>query len=260
MGIKRTYGAGAVAGLGFATGKAKAEQETAARAFEAQERKAAQAAEFQYRDAIRQQDIVLDLEMRERAKRWDIDKMELRSRMTFQEDEEARMRKIKSANNALAQIDKEVSAGRMSDKEAYPLKLKYELEKQGADAPTSLLQSGDGGQEYGVKPWWMEGENAPEGSPMRQLYDAKLKEGISGDRGGTVPWDLQPSNIDNPIAKASRENRGIYLEDYPDQRVKEQQQITAPKYKIGQTIKQGGKTYIVVGFDTDGEPMVEVTK
>ena len=214
MGIKRTYGAGAVAQLGFATGQAKAEQEAAQKAFAANERRAAQIADQQYRDAVRQQDIVLDLEMRERAKRWEIDKLEIRSRMDFEQEEKERGRKIESANNALAQIDKEVSAGRMSEDEAYPLRLKYTLEKQGADAPTSLVKPGGREDEYGMKPYWMQGEQAPEGSPMRQLYETKLQQGISGERGGSIPWELQSENINDPRAKALRENKGIYLEDY----------------------------------------------
>lgn len=260
MAIRRQYGAGAVAKLGFATGQAKAEKEAADNAFAANERRAAQIADQQYRDAVREQDIILDLEMRERAKRWEIDKMEISSRMDFERKEKERGRKIDAADNALAQIDKEVSAGRMSDEEAYPLRLKYTLEKEGVDAPTSLVKPGGRGDEYGVKPWYMQGEQAPEGSPMRQLYETKLQQSIAGERGGSVPWDLMPKNIDDPIAKASRENRGIYLEDYTDSQVANQRQIAQPKYKIGQTIKKGGNTYIVVGFDTDGEPMVELQK
>jgi len=85
-------------------------------------------------------DAQLDLEMYERSKRWEIDKMQLRSQVDFQREEQQRQRKLDSIDSALQQIDKEVLAGRMTEQEAYPIKLKYEIEKMGVDVPVSLVR------------------------------------------------------------------------------------------------------------------------
>lgn len=94
MAIRKTYGAGAVAGLGFQTGKAEAEQRSAQLAFEASERRAAQESDQQYREAIREQDLAIDLQMQERSKLWEIEKMEMRSRMDFEREERTRQKKL----------------------------------------------------------------------------------------------------------------------------------------------------------------------
>lgn len=115
-------------------------QEAEARRIQEQQaRKEEQQAEFEYRTALRQQDMAIDLEMNQRAKLWEIEKAEIASRADFMRKEQVRQRKLDSADNAIQQIDKEVLAGRMTEQEAYPLKLKYELNKMGVDAPTPLL-------------------------------------------------------------------------------------------------------------------------
>lgn len=160
-------------------------------------------------------DAQLDLEMYERSKRWEIDKMQLRSQVDFQREEQIRQRKLDSFDSAVQQIDKEVLAGRMTEQEAYPLKLKYEMNKMGVDAPVSLLPTGDEEDRYGVKPYWMAGRDAPEGSPMRQLYESKMQQGISGARAGTVPYYFDPTFISKypEAARQAQEARGIFLSD-----------------------------------------------
>lgn len=174
-----------------------------------------QEAEFQYRAALKQQDVAIDLQMNERAKLWEIEKMELRSRGDFAREEQARQRKLDSYDNALQQIDKEVLAGRMTEQEAYPLRLKYEMNKVGVDAPTSLLPAGGEDERYGVQPYWMRGRVAPEGTSERQLYEAKMAQQISGERRGTVPYYLDPTFVGgNPeAARQAQEARGIFLSD-----------------------------------------------
>lgn len=191
-------------------------QERAARQqLEIVERQAAQQREFEYRTAIRQQDMAIDLQMQERAKLWEIQKMELRSQVDFQREEQQRQRKLDSVDSALAQIDKEVLAGRMTEQEAYPIKLKYQMSKMGVDVPVSLLPPGDEEERYGVRPYWMRGKEAPEGTPERQLYEAKMEEQISGERRGVVPYYLDPTFIGNypEAARQAQEARGIFLSD-----------------------------------------------
>ena len=203
-GLAQLYGAAATL--------SKAEKE-AQRKQEQESRKEEMQMQMQYQQNMKMLDAQLDLEMYERSKRWEIDKMELRSRMDFERVEQIRQRKLDSIDSAIQQIDKEVLAGRMTEQEAYPLKLKYEVNKMGVDIPTSLLPVGDEEEDgFGVKPYWMRGRDAPEGTPERQLYEAKMAEQISGERRGTVPWDLDPRYIRTAAAEESRVNRGIFLE------------------------------------------------
>ena len=176
----------------------------------------------QYQQNVKMLDAQLDLEMYERSKRWEIDKMELRSQMDFQREEQQRQRKLDSADNAIQQIDKEVLAGRMTEQEAYPLKLKYEMNKMGVDAPTSLLPTGDEEERYGVRPYWMRGREAPEGTPERQLYEAKMAEQISGERRGVIPYYLDPTFIGTypEAARQAQEARGIFLSDEEFENIK----------------------------------------
>ena len=173
--------------------------------------------EFDYRQALRQQDMAIDLQMQERAKQWEIDKMQLRSQIDFQREEQVRQRKLDSIDSALQQIDKEVLAGRMTDKEAYPLKLKYEMNRLGVDAPTSLLPPGEEDEEerFGIQPYWMRGREAAEGTPERQLYESKLAEGISGQRTGTVPYYLDPTwlrETDRDVVEQVLASREIFFD------------------------------------------------
>lgn len=170
--------------------------------------------EFDYRQTLRQQDMALDLQMQERAKLWEIDKMQLRSQIDFQREEQKRQRKLDSIDSALQQIDKEVLAGRITEQEAYPIKQKLELSKSGVNISVSAFP-GDEEDRYGVRPYWMRGQEAPEGTPERQLYEAKMAEGISGERRGVVPYYLDPQFISTypEAARQSQEARGIFLSD-----------------------------------------------
>ncbi len=205
-GLAQLYGAAAA--LSKQETEARRKEEAEARKQEIQEQR-------QYQQSVKQLDTQLDLEMYERSKRWEIDKMQLRSQVDFQREEQQRQRKLDSFDSALQQIDKEVLAGRMTEQEAYPLKLKYQMNKMGVDAPVSLLPTGDEEEGFGVKPYWMRGRGAPEGTPERQLYEAKMGQQISGERRGVVPYYLDPVFIGNypEAARQAQEARGIFLSD-----------------------------------------------
>jgi len=170
--------------------------------------------EFDYRQSLRQQDMAIDLQMQERAKLWEIDKMQLRSQIDFQREEQLRQRKLDSIDSAMQQVDKEVLAGRITEQEAYPIKQKLELSKVGVSVPVSAFP-GDEEDRYGVQPYWMRGRDAPEGTPERQLYEAKMAEQISGERRGVVPYYLDPTFIGSypEAARQAQEARGIFLSD-----------------------------------------------
>lgn len=196
----------------IAAAKRAGEAQAAMREAEKAERLQIQQEEFEYKTALRQQDIAIDLQMNERAKLWEIQKMELRSQIDFQREEQQRQRKLDSLDSAIQQIDKEVLAGRITEKEAYPIKQKLEISKTGVSVPISAFQDDEDEDKFGVQPYWMRGREAPEGTPERQLYESKMAQTISGERTGTVPWDLDPRYIRTAAAEESRVNRGIFLE------------------------------------------------
>jgi hypothetical protein len=150
----------------------------------------------------------IDLQMQERAKLWEIDKMQLRSQMDFQREEQMRSRKLDSIDSAIQQIDKEVLAGRMTEQEAYPIKQKLEISKTGVSVPISAFEGDEEGR-TGVSPFWTEWLNEPADSKKRQYAEKKL---AADARTGTVPWDLDPRYIRTQAAEESRVNRGIFLE------------------------------------------------
>lgn len=146
--------------------RAREREQQAIRRQEQQARKQEIQASFQYKTAMRQQDMAIDLQMSERAKMWEIEKMELRSRMDFQREEQQRQRKLDSADNAIQQIDKEVLAGRMTEQEAYPIKQKLEISKLGVNIPMGAFE----GKEEAGLPWYMREtyKDFPEAQAIRE--------------------------------------------------------------------------------------------
>ena len=136
----------------------------------------------------------------QRAREWEIEKMSLRSRETFQREERIRAQKLDGIDNSLTQINKEILAGRMSEDEAYPLRLKLELDRNEVDMPTSLIPKEQSEEkQYGIKPHWME-YLAPEyeGTDERRFAESQMSEGIGG-RTGTIPYYLNAEWLrDNP--------------------------------------------------------------
>ena len=192
-------------------GKAKAAQRASEQAMAAAARLREKQQDMEYRMTLRQQDIAIDLQMQERAKQWEIQKMELRSQIDFQREEKQRQRKLDSYDNVDAELDKQVLSGNVSEEDVKLYRLKNDLARQGMNVSISELRQQQEDR-FGVRPYWMRGRDAPEGTPERQLYEAKLAEGISGVRTGTVPWDLDPRYIRTAAAEESRVNRGIFLE------------------------------------------------
>lgn len=192
-----------LAGLyGRAAVISKQEAETRRRQ-EAQARKQEIQEQRQYQESVKQLDAQLDIEMYERSKRWEIDKMQLRSQVDFQREEQQRQRKLDSIDSALQQIDKEVLAGRMTEQEAYPLKLKYEMNKMGVDVPVSLLPTRREERERVVSP-------TQRISAMRALREEEYQEPTWLEK--ALPWGKEPLS---PELEAEREIlRGIVSGEY----------------------------------------------
>ena len=215
MGIRRIYGAGAVAKAGLAVGQQQAAKESAQRAQQIAAQKAAQEDAQKYQQAVRQQDLMIDLQMRERAKLWEIEKMELASRMDFQRKETERQRKLTNIDNKLSQLEKEKESGKFSSNDpAYQKAINY-WESQKMFVETGIKSPTTTGREFGIQPYWMAGKEAPVGTPERQLYDAKLGQQISGVRTGTIPYYLDPSwlKANRGIAQQVLEAHEVFLNE-----------------------------------------------
>jgi hypothetical protein len=170
--------------------------------------------EFDYRQSLRQQDMQIDLQMQERAKQWEIDKMQLRSQIDFQREEQVRQRKLDSYDNIDSQLDKEVQSGRMTEKEAEPYKLKNDLARQGMNISISEITRQGDEDRYGVDPYWMKGKDAAPGSPERQLYEAEMKRKVEG-RAGTIPYHLSPEflrTLPPSTAQDMLADKGIFFD------------------------------------------------
>jgi len=104
----------------IAMAKRAGEAQAAIRAQEKAEKLQAQQIEFDYRTALRQQDMAIDLQMQERAKMWEIEKMELRSRGDFEREERFRQQKLDEQQAKLDALEKAYDNGRgILDKESY---------------------------------------------------------------------------------------------------------------------------------------------
>lgn len=110
-GLAGLYGKAAAISKGAK--EARAAQEQAARKQEIREQR-------QYQQNVKMLDAQLDLEMYERSKRWEIEKMELRSRGDFEREERFRQRKLDEQRAKLDALEKAYDNGRgVLDKESY---------------------------------------------------------------------------------------------------------------------------------------------
>ncbi len=197
----------------IAAAKRAGEAQAALRAQEQAERLQEKQMELDYRNTLRQQDIAIDLQMQERAKMWEIEKMQLRSQVDFQREEQLRQRKLDSYDNIDSQLDKEVQAGQMTEKQTEPYRLKNDLARQGMNISISeITRQQEDEDKYGVRPYYLEPDFERD---YPQLAEAKKKEVISGQRRGTVPYYLDPEWLqDNrDIAMQVLESKGVLLEE-----------------------------------------------
>lgn len=81
------------------------EERAAQQQLEISERRQAQQREFEYRTAVRQQDMAFDLETEMRAKQWELEKMEISSRVDFEREEKKRQRVLDEYDAAIKYIN-----------------------------------------------------------------------------------------------------------------------------------------------------------
>lgn len=125
-----------IAALGLMAGKSIAAQ----REIEYTRAKSRELQRIQHEKEMAKFRAQMDLEAAMQAHRWELEKMQVRSRLDFERQERERMRKLDDIDNALRQIDREVEAGRISEKQANVLRFNQEMKRYGAAPPVSLIR------------------------------------------------------------------------------------------------------------------------
>jgi hypothetical protein len=232
-----------IAKLGLLAGKSVAAQKEIERT-QAAARLAQQMEHEKKMTAFRAQ---LDLQAAMRSQQWELEKMEIRSRLDFERSERERMRKLDDIDNALRQIDREVETGRITESQADVLRFNQEMKRYGTAPPVSL-----------IKPPTPERPRRITPSEQMRAYELLQKEElreptwwermIPGGKGELTEEELFYREMFEKTA------RGIPTGTITTPAV----QAPAEAYKIGQIIERGGAKYKVVGFDTDGMPLVEL--
>jgi len=147
----------------------------------------------------------LNLEAETRARAWEIEKMEVRSRLDFERKERERQMELDSIDNKLKALEKEQTDGRVDGTNITYQNLITALKNKRIEIETGVelpaLKS-----EYGVAPWFM----SPQYQGTSEAMAARERAG-QVERVGNIPWYLSPENIDTPAGIAAQENQGIFL-------------------------------------------------
>lgn len=137
MGIEVQHGTvESIAKLGLLAGESVAAQ----REIKRTQVVARQAQQIEHEEKMAAFRAQLDLQASMRSQQWEMEKMEIRSRMDFEREETARKRKLDDIDSALRQIDREVESGRITEVQANALKFRQEIKKYGTAPPVSLIQ------------------------------------------------------------------------------------------------------------------------
>lgn len=137
MAIRRDYrDIRTIVGLGALAGMAETERIEKQRAAAVQEQLRREKHEKEMAEFRAQ----LDVDATQRAQMWEIEKMQIRSRLDFEREEMERIRELDRIDGALKQIDREVESGRITETQAAPLRFSYEMKKYGVDTPVSLIR------------------------------------------------------------------------------------------------------------------------
>jgi hypothetical protein len=170
----------------------------------------------------------MQLEGQQRAMAWDIEKKEIASRLDFQRKEQARQKQLDQIDTSIEAIKKEKEAGRIDEATANRLILHQEISKAGIDIPPSLIQP-----------------RQAQGMTERERLADIVGPGIARDL--SLPDLKEEAESLGYFSPAAIEQTGLGSEDFG----------ATVDYEIGQVIPVQGQNYQVVGFDEDGEPLVE---
>lgn len=227
----------------------------------------------------------LDLQSEIAAQQWELDKMKLRSQLDFQQEELERQKIKDQATVGLNALDKAIKSGQFNgdEPEIQRLQLQYQLQKETGQLQTHVqsLREPMERASFSAAPWYMRPEykDTPEGIAARDKAESmttkkpisvvevrrRLAAILGGNEmviGQTIPEmlsDAESQGIDTStlfddfdMSQFTKETTGSI----------ENSVFAKPtsKYTIGQIISKAGKKWKVVGFDKDGEPLVDEVK
>jgi len=223
------------------------EAQAAVRAQEQAEKLQAQQQEFEYRTAVRQQDMAIDLQMEERAKLWEIDKMELRSRLDFEREEKKRQQVLDQYEAIIKYID-DSDLFDEQQKEGLKFKAKMKVLNQNISGVDKIL--------FPTTPKPRIPTPTQQVTAMKRLRTEEayqepswLEKLLPGGKGELSPEILAERQIVEGIAAGKPSIPTGTITPALDTRTK-------TDYQLGEIIIRGGKQYKVVGFDSDGMPLV----
>ncbi len=177
-----------------------------------------------------------ELDRFNRAKEWDIEKITLRSQMDFQREEGKRSESMQEGEVGLKGIDKAIEKGEISGDEDYiQSRRQYFQDKaDGVAGPVGL---------YNIP----KEIRTPLGEERRELTNVLGRE---------VADIMDITELRREAAKL-----GFSTEDLAELGIEDFPGVTGevPEYEVNQVISTPQGNMQIVGFDEDGEPLVEPT-
>lgn len=181
----------------------------------------------------------LRLQTEQRARMWELEKMDMRSRVDFEREEKNRQRKLDDRQAQTDALDRALKDGIINEQDynqAYlqvttgvPMYTQAQITGRAADRPEK-----------------------PEFGRTDVTAAIKYLQEISGKREKAEKWyhPLAPDVTEEEV-KAEEYYKSIIESITPEADI-------TKTYSIGDIIERGGRRYKVVGYDTDGTPLVEL--
>jgi len=189
-----------------------------------------------------------------RAREWELEKMELASRIDFEADEKERLRRKQEFQAAIKQVD---DVEWLSPEEREKYKFNAYLKFQGLPETDKILGNTEE-ERFGVTPWYLSPQwrNTPEGQAA--LVKASIIEQQRPPSASRQRTELEAAYELQGYTEQDLIDLGLNPENFPN--------IVNPEgasverltgYEVGQIVNKAGKQWVIVGFDEDGEPLVE---
>jgi hypothetical protein len=248
MGIRVKHGSPrAQLSAAVKVGQARAGEQIAKEAMRGASRLQEMQLQMQHQQALKQQDMAMDLQMNEASKLWEIEKMQLRSQGDFAREERKRMRALDEYDAAVKYID-ESDYFDDAQKEGLKFKAKFRLLNQGVTDRSIFPEM------YERQPT---AERPP--SPTQRISAMKMLETeqyqepdwlqrlLPFGKGELSEQDVvQKQILEGIVAGKPNVPGGTIAPDVPK-----------TDYQIGEILIRDGIQYKVTGFAADGMPMIE---
>lgn len=189
----------------------------------------------------------LRLQTEQRARMWELEKMDMRSRIDFEREERNRQRKLDERQAQTDALDRALRDG-VIDEEDYNLAYLQitsgiPVYSQAQIAQRQVYTQEQIAKRAGVKPEFGRTDVVAAMKGLQEIGEKREK--------GKYIWNILAPDITEEDIKAEEYYKSIIESVTPEADI-------AKTYSIGDTIERGGKRYKVVGYDTDGTPLVEL--